>query len=124
MKKKVVSRKGPKPKIVERKLGKEKCWGQAVTYTDRRRKPTVEVDPRLSPRRQIEVFCHEALHIALPGLTDHPPKSKAYQKGEAEIDRIGKVVSGVLWDANYRRMMLSKHTTPVRISPKPKLKIK
>lgn len=105
-----------KTRIVERKLGKEKAWGQAIIHSDRRKSPTVEVDTRLSPRRTLEVFTHEALHIALPHLTDHPPKSKAYRKGEAEVDRIGKVVSGILWEANYRRVMLSKHTTPVRIS--------
>lgn len=113
-----------KPRIVERKLGKEKAWGQAVIYTDRRKSPKVEVDIRLSPRRTLEVFTHEALHIALPHLTDHPPKSKAYAKGEAEVDRIGKVVSQVLWEANYRRVMLSKHTTPVRISRKTQKKKK
>jgi predicted metal-dependent peptidase len=61
-------------------------------------------------------LCHEALHVALPHLTDHPPKSKAYRKGEAEVDRIGKVVSRILWSQNYRRVVQSKHTTPVRIS--------
>lgn len=113
-----------KPRIVDRKLGKERAWGQAVVYADKRKAPKVEVDTRLSPRRQIEVFCHEALHIALPHLTDHPPKSKEYKKGEAEVDRIGKVVSQVLWDAHYRRLMLTKHTTPVRISRKTKNKKK
>lgn len=107
-----------KPRIVERKLGKEQAWGQAIIHSDKRKAPTVEVDTRLSPRRTLEVFCHEALHIALPHLTDHPPKSLEYKKGEAEVDRIGKLVSQVLWEANYRRMMLSKHTTPVRISRK------
>jgi predicted metal-dependent peptidase len=61
-------------------------------------------------------LCHEALHVALPHLTDHPPKSKDYRKGEAEVDRIGKVVSRVLWSQNYRRVLQGKHTTPVRIS--------
>lgn len=105
----------PKPLIVERKLGKERAWGQATTYTDKRRKPVVEVDIRLSPRRQLEVFCHEALHLALPLLTSHKSKAEN-KKGEAEIDRIGKIVSEVLWMANYRKVVLTKHTTPVKIS--------
>ena len=122
--KKVDKQRRPKPLIVERKLGKERAWGQATTYSDKTKQPIIEVDPRLSPRRQLEVFCHEALHVALPQLTDHPAKSKAYRKGEAEIDRIGKVVSGILWDVSYRRVMITKHTTPVRISPPRKKKKK
>ena len=102
-----------KVKVVWRLLGKERCWGQAYTNPTR---PVIEIDPRLSPRRELETITHEALHVALPGLTDHPPKSKAYKKGEAEIDRIGKIVSRVLWDQNYRRLAQGKHTTPVRIS--------
>jgi hypothetical protein len=100
-------------KVVWRPLGKEQAWGQAYTNTPR---PLIEIDPRLSPRRELEVLCHEALHVALPHLTDHPPKSKAYRKGEAEVDRIGKVVSRILWSQNYRRVVQGKHTTPVRIS--------
>ena len=101
------------PKVVYRKLGKEGAWGQAWTH---RKKPLIEVDPRLGARRMLEVMCHEVLHVALPHLTDHPPKSKAYKKGEAEIDRLGKAVSDLLWREGYRKMMLTKHTTPVRIT--------
>jgi hypothetical protein len=35
---------------------------------------------------------------------------------EREIDRVGKAVARVLWKINYRRVLLGKHTTPVRIS--------
>ena len=35
---------------------------------------------------------------------------------EAEIDRLGKEVSETLWRQNYRRVLMDKHTTPVRIS--------
>ena len=102
-----------KPKIVERKLGREQAWGQAFPYATR---PKIEIDPRLSARRHLEVMCHEALHIARPDLEG--------TKGEAEIDRIGKVVSDALWRASYRKVILHHpHTTPVRIS-KPKHKRK
>jgi hypothetical protein len=95
-----------KPKIVERKLGREQAWGQSFPYATR---PKIEIDPRLSARRHLEVMCHEALHIALPHLLD--------AKGEAEVDRIGKVVSDALWRGSYRRVVLHHpHTTPVRIS--------
>ena len=88
-------------KVVYRKLGKEWAWGQA---TPDDKKPLIEIDPRLGARRQLEVLCHEACHIALPDT------------GEAEIDRLGKRISEVLWHDGYRRVLLSKHTTPVRIS--------
>jgi hypothetical protein len=104
-----------KPKIVERKLGREQAWGQAFPHPTR---PKIEIDPRLSARRHLEVMCHEALHIALPDLVG--------KKGEAEIDRIGKVVADALWRGSYRKVVLhNPHTTPVRISePKPKRKRK
>lgn len=98
-----------RPKIVERKLGREQAWGQAFPHLAR---PKIEIDPRLSARRHLEVMCHEALHIALPDLVG--------DKGEAEIDRIGKVVADALWRGSYRKVVLhNPHTTPVRIS-KPK----
>ena len=66
--------------------------------------PLIEIDPRLSPRRELEVLCHEQLHISLPLLS------------EAEIDRLGKEMSRTLWSQNYRRVLMGKHSTPVRIS--------
>jgi hypothetical protein len=89
------------PKVVWRKLGKEWCWGQA--HHDPRN-PLIEIDPRLSPKRTLEVLCHEALHLALPELS------------ESEIDRVGKAVSDVAWSQGYRMVVDTKHTTPVRIS--------
>lgn len=90
-----------KIKVIYRKLGKEWAWGQA---TPDDRNPLIEIDPRLGARRQLEVLCHEASHIALPDTS------------EAEIDRLGKRISEVLWQDGYRRVLLPKHTTPVRIS--------
>jgi len=90
-----------KVKVIWRPLGKEQAWGQATTDPAN---PVIEIDPRLSPRRELEVLAHEALHIAFPEMS------------EKEVDRAGKVVSAVLWQENYRRILQSKHTTPVRIS--------
>ena len=115
-------RKKLKPKIVERKLGREVAWGIATTFGDGRKQSMVEVDTRLSPRRQLEVFIHEATHIALPSLTDTGSKA-GDKKGEREVDRIGKVIADILWRANYRKVVLeNKHSTPVRITTKPKRK--
>lgn len=115
-------KKVPTPHIVERKLGQEQAWGIAHYHPDDKFKtPTIEIDTRLSPKRQLEVFCHEALHIALPHLCPegNSKEIKAQNKrGEKEIDRLGKAVCAVIWKANYRRVVLTKHTTPVRIIKK------
>ena len=89
------------PKVIWRKLGKEKAWGMATCDPT---SPTIEIDTRLSPRRELEVLCHEQLHISLPDLP------------EAHIDRLGKEMSRNLWSQNYRRVLMGKHKTPVRIS--------
>jgi hypothetical protein len=94
-------RKVKTPRVVFRKLGREQAWGQATCDPAR---PLVEIDSRLSPARELEVCVHESLHIALPEMP------------EKEIDRVGKAVARVLWKINYRRVLLGKHTTPVRIS--------
>lgn len=93
------------PKIVYRPLGNEWAWGQA--HQDPHN-PLIEIDPRLGAKRHLEVLCHEALHIALPDLVG--------DKGEAEIDRLGKRVSEVLWKDGYRKVLLPKHSTPVKIT--------
>ena len=96
-----MSKKTKPSKVVWRKLGKEQAWGMATCDPQR---PLIEIDPRLSPRRELEVLCHEQLHLSLPDLS------------EKQIDRLGKELSRTLWQQNFRRVLLSKHTTPVRIS--------
>lgn len=91
----------PKVKVIWRPLGKERAWGQAYKDTAR---PVIEIDPRLSARRELEVLCHESIHVAFPDMP------------EKDVDRAGKVISDVLWQENYRRVVQGKHTTPVRIT--------
>jgi hypothetical protein len=86
-------------KVVWRKLGKEKAWGQATIGEG-----LVEVDPRLGAKRQLEVLIHEVTHLAHPGMT------------EAEVDRTGKMISRVLWSENYRRVVMDKNAKPPRIT--------
>jgi hypothetical protein len=93
--------KTPQTKVVWRKLGKERAWGQATCDPSH---PTIEIDPRLSPKRELEVLCHEQLHLSLPDLS------------ESQIDRLGKEMSRTLWSQNYRRVLMGKHKTPVKIS--------
>ena len=94
-----MSRRKNKVKVVWRKLGKEKAWGQATIGEG-----LVEVDPRLGAKRQLEVLIHEVTHLCHPGMT------------EAEVDRTGKMISRVLWSENYRRVVMDKNAKPPRIT--------
>lgn len=94
-------KKKPSPKIVFRKLGKERAWGQA--WHDEK-SPLIEIDPRLGAKRQLEVLVHEASHIIQPELS------------ESKIDAIGKFICEVLWNQNYRRVLLDKNSQPPKIS--------
>lgn len=89
------------PKVVYRKLGQERAWGQA--HHDER-SPLIEVDPRLGSKRQLEVLIHEASHLIQPDLA------------ESRIDAIGKYICNILWKQNYRRVMLDKNSKPPKIS--------
>jgi hypothetical protein len=94
-----------KIKVIWRKLGRECAWGQADTDPAR---PLIEIDPRLGAKRRLEVLCHEALHIAMPELVG--------DKGEAIVDRAGKIISSVLWAENFRMIQLNKNDSPPKIS--------
>ena len=91
--------KRPKVKVVWRKLGKEKAWGQATIGEN-----LIEIDPRLGARRQLEVLCHEQVHLTFPSMT------------ESDVDRAGKDLAAVLWAQDYRRVCLEPNAKPPRIS--------
>jgi hypothetical protein len=86
-------------KVIWRKLGKERAWGQATIGEN-----LIEIDPRLGAKRQLEVLCHEQVHLTFPGMT------------EAEVDRAGKDLAALLWSQDYRRVLLSPNAKPPRIS--------
>ena len=94
-----MSRRKNKVKVVWRKLGKEKAWGQATIGEG-----LVEVDPRLGAKRQLEVLIHEVTHLCHPEMT------------EVEVDRTGKMIARVLWSENYRRVVMDKNAKPPRIT--------
>jgi len=102
-----MAKKLKRPKVVYRKLTREKAWGQAW-HCDT--SPLVEIDPRLGygSRRMMEVLIHEASHLIQPELS------------ETKIDAIGKYICDVLWKENYRRVLLDRKldikTKPPKIS--------
>lgn len=95
-----MSRRKPKQvKVVWRKLGRERAWGQATIGED-----LIEVDPRLGAKRQLEVLCHEQIHLTFPFLS------------EAQVDKAGKDLARMLWSQDYRRVLLNPNAKPPRIS--------
>ena len=51
------------PKVVIKKLGREKAWG---TYCDNE----IEIDPRTKGKARLEVLVHEYLHHLDPSATE------------------------------------------------------
>jgi hypothetical protein len=94
-----MSQKRKAVKVIWRKLGKEKAWGQATVGEN-----LIEIDPRLGAKRQLEVLCHEQGHLTFPHLS------------EAEIDRLGKDLADLLWRQNYRKVLLAPNAKPPRIT--------
>lgn len=93
-------------KVVWRKLGREVAWGQA--HFDPAH-PLIEVDPRLGAKRQLEVLCHEVLHITLFPDDVSPATEKL-------VDAAGKKLCDTLWKQNYRRVLMDKNNKPPRIT--------
>jgi hypothetical protein len=82
------------PKIIIRKLGKHKAWGLAShpQFQEVRplTEPMLEVDTTTKGRQRLEIFIHEALHLAIPALP------------ESVVLYTGKYLAKILWHAGYR----------------------
>ena len=72
-------------KIIYKKLGREKLWGEADLEDN-----SITLDIRLKGRKKLEILIHECTHCILPGLN------------EDEIVRISTILTKVLWSENYR----------------------
>jgi len=94
-----MTRRRQKSKVKWVKLGRQRAWGQATIGEG-----LIEIDPRLGAKRQLEVLCHEQVHLTFPELS------------EAQVDRAGKDLAAVLWDQDYRRVLLAPNAKPPRIS--------
>lgn len=84
----------PSPKKVivlqERKLGREQAHGQV--HEPASDNPLIEIDERLRGLERLTIVTHEALHVAMPTLSE---------KG---VIRAAKIVASVLWADHYRRV--------------------
>ena len=74
-------------KVIEKKLGREKAWGQAFQGLDE-----LEIDPRQPPKEYLDTLIHEALHLAHPGLD------------EPTVSDVATFLARVLWQQNYRKV--------------------
>lgn len=75
-----------KPKMVERKLGRELALGLCWQGED-----LIEVDPRQAPKDKFITYGHELLHWCYPDLS------------EEEVER-GEIIFEALWDLKYRKI--------------------
>lgn len=78
------------PKVTLRKLGRHKALGMAHIPMDRRLSSHIEIDSRLKGREKFETFLHEALHLALPHLS------------EDEVLKAARFQALVTWSEGYR----------------------
>jgi hypothetical protein len=76
-----------KIKIIYKKLGRERLWGEANLNDN-----SIVLDSRLKGRKALEILIHECSHCILPSLN------------EDEIVRISTILTKVLWSENYRRI--------------------
>jgi len=77
------------PQVCYRKLGRHRADGLAWWAEDGRL-PKIEVDIRLRGRARFETLLHEALHLALPELT------------EDQVLKAARFQALVTWAEGYR----------------------
>lgn len=75
-----------KIKVVDKKLGREKAWGQAYKGED-----FVEIDPRMKSKARLKVLIHELLHIVFPDMS------------ETAVDQASVRIGNTVWDDGYRK---------------------
>lgn len=73
-------------KVVNKKLGREKAWGQAHCDDN-----LIEIDPRLQKKEHLIILLHEGLHLLNPSFS------------ETEIIKHSKKLATLLWRQGYRK---------------------
>jgi len=77
-------------KVVERKLGREKAYGQAISEG-----AVIEISPKQTERERIDTLIHEAFHLI--------PQTKTLD--ETAVVKASNSLSNLMWQQGYRRMM-------------------
>jgi len=60
------------PKVVEKKLGRQRAFGQAFTDDN-----LIEIDPRQNSKEYIGTLIHEWLHVEYPDWTEKVVSAKS-----------------------------------------------
>ena len=89
-----------KTKVFYKKLGREGAYGQCEIDPQA---PMMQIDYRAHPRKVMETIIHEQLHLSADDYLN-----------EKLITRVAKEISYVLWDENYRQVILKKQFIPVK----------
>jgi hypothetical protein len=76
-------------KVVYKKLGKQRAWGQAHVDSN-----TIEIDPRLRARKKMQILIHEAMHILNPDWS------------ETKVIEQSTRMAKMLWSQHYREVDL------------------
>ena len=74
-------------KVIRKKLGKQRLWGEA-NYED----DSILLDPRLNGKKEMEILIHEATHIVQKELS------------EEGVERLSIALTHLLWDQGYRKV--------------------
>lgn len=85
----MAKKKDKQPKVIERKLGREKAVGLA--HFDEK---LIEIDPRQKPFEYLETLVHEKYHLQFPKLP------------EEKILKLGHEMAKLLWSVGYRKVSL------------------
>jgi hypothetical protein len=75
------------PKVVVRKLGKEKALGQAFADEN-----LIEIDPRQKPKSLFDTEIHEFFHIRFPDWS------------ETKVKKEARIFRDYLWKLKYRKI--------------------
>lgn len=79
--------KKPQPKVIEKKLGRQKAFGLAYDEANK-----IHIDSRLRGKTKLATYIHEYLHILFPDFSEN------------RILEIESQMATYLWNLNYRQV--------------------
>jgi hypothetical protein len=81
------------PKVIYKKLGKERAWGQYLEQEN-----IIEVDERLAGKHKLEIFIHERTHCHFK------------QMSEEDVTKFAESMADFLWKHHFRFVDNKKHS--------------
>lgn len=80
------------PKVIVKKLGKERAWGQYDQENN-----TIEIDERLRGKLRLEIMLHERTHAHFKNMS------------EEDVTKFASVMADFLWKHSARFVDNSNH---------------